>query len=249
MQRPGRKRLYLMRHGHVDYFAEGITDPRTVPLTDRGREQATAAREALSSIDFEVAFHSGLPRARETAEIVLAEREISPELQAQEGLEEIKSGWLQADTREELAARLAYSFDNADAPSARFLPDGEYFADTEKRVSAALRSIILDYQWNTALVVAHEGVNRIALGWMTGGGLKTIPSFEQDLACINVIDVDVTPSETGEGFQIERMILRVMNLTPYDYVKHGLSRSNLEHLFDVDFGVSRPSRASASPSD
>lgn len=245
MQGAGRRRIYLMRHGHVDYFEPGITDPRGVPLTDEGRRQAAAGRDALAKIGFDAAFYSGLPRTKETAEIILSGLDAPPPLVAIPGLEELKSGWLKADSREELAAWLAYSFDAADAPDARFLPDGEYFADAEERITAAIHSIILERHWKTALIVAHEGVNRIALGWMTGGGLKTIASFEQDLACVNVIDIDVTPNSKGDALQIERTVLRAMNVTPYDYVKHGLSRSNLEHLFEVDFGGPRPPMPSA----
>lgn len=240
MKGAGRRRIYLMRHGHVDYFAPGLTDPRTVPLTDEGREQAEAAGEALRHARFDIAVYSGLPRTKETAEIVLSKNETPPPLIAHEGLEEVKSGWIAAKSREELAARLAYSFDGAEAPEARFLPDGETFADAEARITAALRELVFEKEWRSALIVAHEGVNRIALGWACGGGLATIAAFEQDLCCINMIDADVTPSETGDGLQIERMAIKALNVTAYDYVKKGLSRSSLEHLFDVDFGGLRP---------
>lgn len=239
---PGRRRIYLLRHGHVDYFAPDITDPREVPLTDQGREQAHAASEALAHIEFDLAICSGLPRTRETAEIVLSRQENSPPLRDVEGLEELKSGWLQAKSREELAARLAYSFDAADEPGASFLPDGEAFADAQSRIVDALNGLMLHENWKTALIVAHEGVNRITLGWACGGGLKTIASFEQDLACVNLIDVDITPAAGGSGLQIERTLIKAINVTPYDYVKHGLSRTSLEHLFEVDFGGVRPER-------
>ena len=90
MDGTGRRRIYLMRHGHVDYFAPDITDPRTVPLTQEGRKQAAAARDALHNIEFDFAVCSGLPRTEETAKIILAAHEKSPELLIAEGLEEIK---------------------------------------------------------------------------------------------------------------------------------------------------------------
>ncbi|MEZ5892274.1 MAG: histidine phosphatase family protein [Parvularculaceae bacterium] len=240
MKGTGRRRIFLMRHGHVDYFAPGLTDPRGVPLTDEGRAQAAAASDALRHAVFDIAVYSGLPRTRETAEIVLAGNDNPPELVAHEGLEELKSGWIQAASREELAAMLAFSFDGAEAPGASFLPDGETFAGAQARIVAALEELILTQTWRTALIVAHEGVNRVALGWACGGGLATIGAFEQDLACINIIDVDVTPAETGEGLQIERASIKALNVTAYDFVKKGLSRTSLEHLFDVDFGGLRP---------
>ncbi len=235
----GRRRVYLMRHGHVDYFAPGITDPRGVRLTETGCVQAAAARDALAGVTFDIAVHSGLPRTVETAAIVLAGRERLVAV-PEPGLEELKSGWLRAGSREELAARLAFCFDAAGAPGARFLPDGESFADAETRITAAMEGLITGAVWKTALIVAHEGVNRIILGWATGGGLGTIGAFEQDLGCINVIDLDITARELSPGLRIERAILKTVNLTPYDFVKAGLPRTSLEHLFEVDFGRGRP---------
>ncbi|MEM8771135.1 MAG: histidine phosphatase family protein [Pseudomonadota bacterium] len=244
-QGTGRRRIYLMRHGHVDYFDPKLSHPTEAKLTEEGREQAAAAAEALCRIDFDAALCSGLSRTVETAQIVLAEQASPPELIENLQLEELKSGWLQAKSREELAARLAYSFDGAEAEDARFLPDGERFADAEARIVAGLTGFITTGSWRTGLVVAHEGVNRIALGWACGGGLRTIAAFEQDLACINVIDIDVTPQSSGEGLSIERVLIKAINVTPYDFVKHGLSRTSLEHLFGVDFDGAPPRPALA----
>ena len=240
----GRRRIYLMRHGHVDYFAPGLKSPRDVVLTEEGRRQAQAARDALRRIPFDLVVHSGLPRTRETAEIVVsASGPDVPAPVAEPGLEELQSGWLVADSREELAARLAFAFDGAAAPGARFLPDGETFSDAERRVVEAVARLITSQPWKTGLIVAHEGVNRLILGWACGGGLATVGAFEQDLGCVNVIDVDVTPAETGPGLKVERTILKAVNVTPYDFLKAGLPRTSLEHLFDVDFGATRPARA------
>jgi probable phosphoglycerate mutase len=241
MEGTGRRRIYLMRHGHVDYFAEGLTDPRIVPLTEEGRAQATAAGEALAHVHFDLVVNSGLPRTIETMSLILAGREF-PDPVSIAGLEELKSGWVTAASREELAAMLAFSFDDAEHADARFLPDGETFADAQARITDAVEHLIAERHWKTALIVAHEGVNRIILGWACGGGLRTIGAFEQDLACVNVIDLDITAREDGSGLKIERAILKAVNVTPYDYVKSGLPRTSLEHLFDVDFGRARPDR-------
>lgn len=236
----GRRRIYLMRHGHVDYFDPMLTDPRNAPLTDEGREQAAASRDALGGVKFDVALCSGLLRTQQTAEIVLAGQHSPAALETEPRLVELHSKWIEAKSREELAARLAYSFEAAHLPGAVFLPEGEAFADAETRIVAGLSDFVTKGAWRNALVVAHEGVNRIAIGWACGGGLRTISAFEQDLACINVIDIDVTPAASGEGLTIERVLIKAINVTPYDFVKHGLSRTSLEHLFDIDFGGAPP---------
>lgn len=239
----GRRRIYLMRHGHVDYFRSEV-EPRLVDLTETGRAQAAAAGEALRNAPIDIAIHSGLPRTRQTLELVLAARDGAPSPRSEPAFEELKSGWLRAKTREELAAMLAFSFDFAHEDDASFLPDGEKFADAQARIIEGLTELIQNSRWRTALIVAHEGVNRLILGWACGGGLKTVSAFEQDLGCINVIDLDATPAETGEGLKIERATIKALNVTPYDAVKDGLPRTSLEHLFEVDFGGLRPATRS-----
>ena len=69
-----RRRIYLMRHAEAAYRSrDGATasDPNQVALTELGRRQAAAARDALAGLPFEYALCSNLPRTRETAEALL----------------------------------------------------------------------------------------------------------------------------------------------------------------------------------
>lgn len=240
MGKTGRRRLYLMRHGHVDYFAPGLTDFTQVPLTEEGQAQATAAGRALHEIRFDAAFTSGLPRTRQTLSAVLAQND-TPDVPVQHEplFEELRGGSVVAETREELAAWLAFSFDAATDPGATFLPGGEAFADAYARVVAGIGNLISAHDWTTGLMVAHDGVNRLALGYACGAGLAGIGAFEQDLAGINVLDFDVVPGVDG-GLEIARVMIKAVNVTAYDLVKGGLPRTSLEHMFDIDFGGARP---------
>lgn len=234
----GRRRIYLMRHGHVDYFSRevresGHTDQ--VPLTPLGREQAKASGAALAHVRFDRAMCSGLPRTRETAEIVLAHNADAAHLtlEVDAGLVEIKGGgkFGDAKSREELAARMAFEFDQAAQPGARMM-GGDVFADVQERSAAALKRLLSQAGWHTALVVAHEGVNRLVLSWMTGNALKGVQTFEQDLACINVLDFDMVPRDDGRvGTEIARALIKAVNLTPYNYTKHGMNLTSLEAIF------------------
>lgn len=236
----GRRRLYLMRHGHVDYFAPGLTDFRSVPLTEDGQEQADAAGRALSETRFDAAFSSGLPRTVQTLDRVLTlntASDASPT--AVPAFEELRGGTVVVPTREELAARLAFSFDAATEEGAAFLPGGEAFADAYSRVVSGLEALVATRQWQQAVLVAHEGVNRLLLSHACGAGLAGLGAFEQDLACINVLDLDVVPAPKG-GLTFARIVIKALNLTAYDPVKRHLTRTSLEHLFEIDFGASRP---------
>jgi len=242
---PGRRRLFLLRHGHVDYFAPNLADPTLAVLTEEGEAQARAAGEALGAVRFDRAFCSGLARTRRTAEIVVEANDAPVAIEDRPAFAELRSGRIYPEAEKEaLAARLAFCFDDAEAPGAAFLPGGETFAEAERRIAAGLQALFTQEAWRTGLLVAHEGVNRIVLGWACGGGLSTIAAFEQDLGCVNVLDVDVTPAPAG-GLQVERALIKTMNATPYDMMKHGLPKTALEHLFDVDFGGVRPRRAGA----
>src|SRR5215467_6434923 len=101
-----RRRIYLMRHGHVDYFARHVVESHNthaVTLTLRGVSEAEAAGSALAHIRFDRAICSGLPRTRETAEVVLSRVSEAPALETDSDLVEIRGGKLpQAKSRAEL---------------------------------------------------------------------------------------------------------------------------------------------------
>ena len=226
-----------MRHGHVDYLHRRVTesgDTSIVPLTALGREQATASGKALAHVAFDVVMSSGYPRTRETMERVLAANEHRvPAHDVEPGLVEVHGGRITGvASRREMAAAMAFQFDAAAQPGARMFESGEVFADALTRASDAILRLLARPGWHTALVVAHEGINRLVLGWMTGNGLAAVQSFEQDLACINVLDFDLVPASGGKGTEIARRIIKAVNLTPYNYVKHGMNLTSLEFIFE-----------------
>jgi len=234
----GRRRIYLMRHGHVDYFSPEVIasgDFEGVPLTAHGREQAHAAGQALAQVPFDRVICSGLNRTRQTAEITLSRNEISSHLKVEiePGLVELKGSTNGPPmTRDKLGAALAFQFDAAAEPGARFGlgTNGEAFADALARGSEAIKRLLHQRDWATILVVAHEGINRMLLGWMTGAGLKGVQAFEQDTACVNILDFDMVPSTSGQGVEITRKVIKGLNLTPYNWTKFGMNMTSLERI-------------------
>jgi probable phosphoglycerate mutase len=206
-----RRRLYLMRHAEVSYVGE--RDPEVVRLTERGLEQAAAARRALEDVAFDVVVTSGLPRTVETAEVVSpgAELERWPEFA------EWRGGRLDDIPREELEQLFVGSLQVADE-EARFL-GGESLGEALDRVLPAFARLV-ERQWGTALAIFHGGVNRILLSHALAGGRTYFGTFEQAPACINVLDV----GDDGTW------IVRTVNYIPYDPL-HPARTTTMEHLW------------------
>lgn len=213
-----------MRHGHVAYAdAEGRpVDPRHVRLSEEGRIQAAAARDLLRDIPLDAALCSGLPRAVETAEVVLEPHALS--LANDERFRELRGARLSAISPERREAQFVYGLEGADEPGARFA-DGDLFSDFEARISGGLEALLRMPDWSRLLLVAHDVVNRMLLSVVSGAGLRGLSAFEQDFACINVIDVDIV-----EGRTVRRLI-KAVNVTPYNPVKTGNYQTSFEQVF------------------
>ncbi len=69
--------IYIVRHGETEWNAEGRIQGHTdIGLSDRGREQARATARRLAEVPFAVAYSSDMSRTRDTARIILGERDI-----------------------------------------------------------------------------------------------------------------------------------------------------------------------------
>jgi probable phosphoglycerate mutase len=218
-----RRRIHLMRHAEAAYYIDDRTrapDPRLVPLTPTGREQAAAMSGLMSCLEFDRAICSGLPRTVETATTVLRDRKLKLEIIPE--FEEIRGAAL-ADRQTIAPADYAYAFFKAHEPEARFV-GGERYSDFLARVLPAFEKVVEDQSWSNLLLVAHGGVNRAIMTWVIGLGLESLAVFEQDSCCLNVIDLDCD-RDTGE---VVRRTLRTVNATSYDPCKHEIRYLTME---------------------
>jgi len=219
-----RRRIYLMRHAQVAYFQDGRPlQPETVPLTERGREQAKAAAELLTGIAFDRVITSGLPRTVETARIVApdAEAELWPELR------EIESGRLGDIPEDELERTFVEAWHDVVPEDARFL-GGETIGSLLDRVIPAVDRLLDDPEWDVVLAVLHGGVNRAILSYALTGGRAMLGNLEQAPACINVLDV-------GDDW-----VVRAVNTAPTDLAHRGGRLRTMEELWREFRPPSRP---------
>lgn len=216
---PNRRRLYLLRHGEVNYVEQGRhVPPDHVHLNEAGRAQARAAAQALAGVSLDRAVVSGLARTIETAQIVLGERAVP--IETVPALSEIRGGRITHLPPAELRSTFVDALTRRLSPTDTFLL-GETFGDFRDRVVPAFRELIADTAWGAMLLVLHGGVNRVILADVLGLELHGLGHFEQDAGCINLIDFDAR----GYG------IVRAVNYTPYNPLKSGLSLTTMERYF------------------
>jgi broad specificity phosphatase PhoE len=196
-----RRRIYLMRHAQVSYFQDGRpVHPETVTLTEKGREQAAAARELLDSVRFDRVVTSGLARTVETARIVAPSNQ---EPEAWPELREIEPGRLDAIPEDALEAAFVETWRDVVPEETRFLA-GETIGELLDRVLPAVDRLLADEDWDVVLAVLHGGVNRAILSYALTGGRAFLGNFEQSPACVNVLDV-------GDDW-----VVRAVNIAPTD---------------------------------
>ena len=219
-----RRRCYLVRHGHVDYFnPDGQPlDPRSVLLSPVGVQQVQQLAEVLRTVDFDRVVCSDYPRAQQTAQLLVCG--LNLQIEPRPALREIRAGRLRDIPSWQVEAEVAYAYERAGQHEAAFI-GGESWAAFEQRVLAEFDALLADPAWDQLLIVSHDAVNRILLGWAIGCGLSGVAALEQDTACLNIADVDMM------GDRVIRRLVRVMNLTPYDPNKADIDLTVMEKVF------------------
>lgn len=219
-----RRRIYLLRHGHVAYYDDAgrPLNPKLAELTERGRAEARAAGALLAGVPLDRVVCSGLPRTRQTAELVAEGRGLTVEEDL--AFLEIRAGRMAGVPKERREAEYIYGFERADAEGACFA-GGDAFAAVRDRVVAGIERLALEPGWTHLALVAHDGVNRVVLSWACGAGLCALAAFEQDYGCVNILDVDVLDG------RIRRRLIRAVNLTPGNPSKAGIHETSMEVAF------------------
>jgi broad specificity phosphatase PhoE len=230
-----RRRILLMRHGAVEYFdAAGRPHPSPddVPLTPAGVAQARAMGEALSAdgVRIDRAITSGLARTQATAAQVLDAAGVQPPIEHWPDLQEIRGGRLSSIPDVQLRSAFIGAFEGPVPPDVRFL-NGESIGELLARTVPALQRLLAQDGWDTALVVAHGGVNRALLSWFLTGQSLFLGGLAQDPGCLNVIDV---------GSSAATSVVRVVNFCPIDTLQTATRLSTMEQLL-MQYLMLRPS--------
>jgi broad specificity phosphatase PhoE len=202
-------RLLLVRHGETDWNREGRFQGQIdIPLNGTGRRQAEAAGRFLAPVTINRAYTSCMARPRQTAEAILAAHPGVP-LTSSTGLVEIGHGLWEGRLESDIAAGWpALLADWKRAPHTVQMPEGETLQDVWERSLTTWQHIAASLASNeTALVVAHDAVNKTILCGLLGLGAADIWAIKQGNGGVSVIDYP----EGASG----RPVVAALNLTQH----------------------------------
>ncbi|MBU4191634.1 MAG: histidine phosphatase family protein [Pseudodesulfovibrio sp.] len=199
-------RLYLLRHGQVAQVTpRRFLGQRDVALDAHGIIQARAMGQALAQVSFDAVVCSDLERARQTARLVLAGRQLTATPTPL--LREIALGDWEGLTVDEVRRQYPGEYERRGADMAGYrTPGGESFGDVQTRAVRFLHS--LEPLSGDILAVAHGGFNRALLCHATGLDLSALFSIDQDYCGLNVLE------RTGDGWTVLGTNLRCGQATP-----------------------------------
>jgi probable phosphoglycerate mutase len=183
-------RLLLVRHGETDWNRQGRFQGQIdIPLNANGLAQAEAARIFLEGVPIQRAYTSCMARPRQTAEVILRSHPGVP-LTSSRGLMEIGHGLWEGCLEQEIAAGWPELLrDWKRAPETVQMPEGETIQEVWERSLATWNRIVASLNpAETALVVAHDAVNKTILCALLGLTPADIWAVKQGNGGVTVID-------------------------------------------------------------
>ncbi len=166
-------KLYVVRHGETIWNAEnrvqGVSD---IPLTDKGRLDATLQKDFVKSLDIDVVISSPLDRAIETAKL-LTDNKLP--INTDDRIKERDWGLNEGANIDEVDR-----WDCWDVILNTRVQNIESIQDFMYRVSSFLEDIKVRYKDKKVLLVTHSAVIRV-IHYLLG----TIPE-DGDLSKINI---------------------------------------------------------------
>ena len=202
-------RLLLVRHGETDWNRQGRFQGQIdIPLNANGRAQAEAAGGFLAPVPIHRAYTSSMARPRQTAEAILASHPGVP-LTSTRGLVEIGHGLWEGQLEHEIQAGWPQLLaDWKRTPDTVQMPEGETIHDVWQRSLHTWQTIAASLDaGETALVVAHDAVNKTILCALLGLTPADIWTIKQGNGGVTVIDYPHGAQGTA--------VVAAMNLTAH----------------------------------
>lgn len=207
-----RVTFYYVRHGRTEFNRDGIIQGGRVdsPLVEESLWQVEDTARALAGVDFARCYTSPLGRARQTAQVVLAGRDVSTA--PLDSLREFDFGTIDGTPAKQNGRRFVWCYLLQDFSSV----GGETGAQVKARVHQAFQAMY-DASANDdrVLVVAHGALMRyVLLEFSHQGGPLRRKVASETLKTPNAGIAVVTADETG--FDLVQL-----PLSAADFLDHG----------------------------
>jgi len=159
--------IYVLRHGESQSNVYARENPGKAAsqfgplgssLTQKGREQAHSIAKRLQNVQFDAIFSSDLARAKETAEIIAAGRNL--EVITNGAIRERSFGEHMSGNQKREIEKELEGLDEKEKFAFKYFPNGESGLDVVERFEKFLKQIINEYKNKTILLVTHGYVMR-----------------------------------------------------------------------------------------
>lgn len=156
-------KIYFVRHGETVWNKEKkIQGQSDIPLNEYGRELGTITAEALKDIPFDIVYSSPLIRAKETAEILVKNRNL--EIHEDPRLVEMSFGEGEGESLPEIHTHPEMKLHNFIHNPGEYIPPagGETFEELYNRCKNFIEEVIIpaENKYETMLIVGHGALIR-----------------------------------------------------------------------------------------
>ena len=178
--------LFLIRHGENEWTERGALAGRTpsVPLNEKGKEQAQQVAERLKDQPITAVYSSPLLRCLETAQPLAAALNLP--VSVEPGILEVDYGEWRGGELKELGKRPEWRLVQVYPGGFRF-PGGETLREVQNRVITTLERIRTEHAGEVIAVYAHGDVLRTSMAYYLGMPLDLFQRIQISTASISLV--------------------------------------------------------------
>lgn len=184
----------LIRHGENDYVKKGKLAGRLpeVHLNDKGRQQAAAIAGHLKEAPIKAIYSSPLERAVETAQPLA--QSLNMEVQIRPGLLETGYGDWTGESLKKLGRLKAWKVVQV-TPSLFRFPNGESFAESQRRICQELETIASQHDPKDMVACfSHSDPIKMAIAYYIGMPLDSFQRLGVSPGSISVLHIGESSS-------------------------------------------------------
>lgn len=186
-----KTKVIMVRHGETDWNVEGrFLGSADRMLTEKGRRQASFAKQALKNETIDVIYSSPMKRAYETGRIIRGDRNL--EIITSDKLREIDCGLWEGMTGEEVEKKYpGQIFLWSNAPEKLEIDGGETFREVQNRILSVFWEIVNENRGKTVLITSHMICLTLLMLKFAGKEIKDIWNVKPLAnAALNILEID-----------------------------------------------------------